>query len=96
MKNYQNQLDRFGNIAKKLVDDHSADFFNRCRMVQEEHLVKNEAFYNHLDALGRQLEEQAQRFIVSAKKGSEDLKSDVWNLCKKYLDLFIKTNQPAI
>ncbi len=96
MKNYQNQLDKFGNIAKRLVDQHSADFFQRCRAVHEEHLVKNEAFYNHLDSLGKQLDEQAQNFIVSAKRGDEDLKSDIWNMCKKYLDLFIKRNQPAM
>ena len=94
MKNYQNQLDRFGNIAKKLVDEHSADLFNRARMVSE-HNVRNDAFHNHLDMLGKQLDEHAQNFIVSTKKESEDLKSDIWSMCKKYLEQFIKRNEPA-
>lgn len=47
MKNYQNQLERFRNIAKRLVDDHCAALHN------------DEAYKAHLDALMNQLEEHA-------------------------------------
>jgi BMFP domain-containing protein YqiC len=94
MKNYQNQLDRFRDIAKKLVDDHSTELFTRTHVTSNgTHNVLNDAYYNHLDVLGRQLDEQAQQFI-SARKNNEHLKSDIWNTCKKYLDLFVKRNEP--
>ena len=94
MKNYQNQVDRFRDIAKKLVDDHSAELFTRTHVTANGvHNVMNDAYYNHLDVLGRQLDEQAQQFI-SMRKNNENLKSDIWSTCKRYLDLFVKRNQP--
>ena len=97
MKNYQNQLDRFCDIAKQLVDDHSAELFSRYHMATDgKQGAINDAFYKHLDVLGKQLDEQAQQFIVSSnsRKGYEHLKSDVWSSCKKYIDQFVKRNEP--
>lgn len=96
MKSYQNQLDRFRDIAKRLVDDHSAELFTGSRTVADgRRQVVNEAYFNHLDVLGKQLDEHAQKFIGGARTGSEDLKSEIWNTCKKYLDQFVKRNQPG-
>ncbi len=83
MKNYQNQLERFRNIAKRLVDDHSAALHN------------DEAYSAHLDALRKQLEEHAQQFMASAKTNTDYIKSDIKSLCNKYTDLFIRRNQTA-
>ena len=96
MKNYQNQLDRFCDIAKKLVDDHSAELFTRYHVATDANNVTNDAYYKHLDVLGKQLDEQAQQFITSStvRTGNEHLKSDIWNTCKKYIDQFAKRNEP--
>jgi hypothetical protein len=97
MKNYQNQLDRFCDIAKKLVDDHSAELFTRYHVSTEgQHNVINDAYYQHLDVLGKQLDEQAQQFITSSnvRTRNEHLKSDIWSTCKKYIDQFVKRNEP--
>lgn len=95
MKSYQNQLDRFRDIAKKLVDDHSAELFSGSRTAAtERHQVINDSYYSHLDSLGKQLDEHAHKFIGSARQGGEDLKSEIWNTCRKYLDQFVKRNQP--
>ncbi|OSZ78482.1 hypothetical protein CAP35_09585 [Chitinophagaceae bacterium IBVUCB1] len=83
MKNYNNQLERFRMIAKRLVDDHSAALHN------------DEAYTAHLDALMKQLEEQAQQFIASAKTNTDYIKTDIKSLCNKYTDLFIRRNQAA-
>jgi hypothetical protein len=93
MKNYQNQLDRFRDIAKRLVDDHSADLF-RGHVAHEGMTQVNDAYHNHLDTLGKQLDEQAQRFISTNTGLNENLKSDVWGVCKKYLEQFTKRNSP--
>jgi hypothetical protein len=96
MKSYQNQLDRFRDIAKKLVDDHSAELFTGSRLASpDRHQVVNDAFYNHLDSLGKQLDETAQKFIGTNRPGNDDLKSEIWNTCRKYLDQFVKRNQPG-
>lgn len=96
MKNYQNQLDRFCDIAKKLVDDHSAELFAGYRISTGGKPGTQDAYFQHLDTLGKQLDEQAHQFIGSARvrTGSESLKSDIWNTCRKYLDQFVKRNEP--
>jgi hypothetical protein len=96
MKNYQNQLDRFRDIAKKLVDDHSAEVFTRSNVVADgRRQVVNDVYYNHLDVLGKQLDEQAQQFIGTTRASSDDLKTEIWSVCRKYLDQFVKRNQPG-
>ncbi len=93
MKNYQNQLDRFSDIAKKLVDNHSADMFNVSRAAANGPEGNSYAAYNsHLDSLGRELDEHAQQF--AQKVSDEKLKTDIWGMCKKYLDQFVKRNEP--
>lgn len=94
MKNYQNQLDRFSDIAKKLVDNHSADMFNLNRATSgAPDGNPYVAYTSHLDSLGKELDEHAQQF---AQKVSDDkLKTDIWGMCKKYLDQFVKRNQPS-
>lgn len=95
MKNYQNQLDRFRDIAKRLVDEHSAELFNRGHMANEGRpQVVNDAFHNHLDTLGKQLDEQAQQFITTNRGLNDAVKTDIWGLCRKYLDQFTKRNEP--
>jgi hypothetical protein len=83
MKNYQNQLERFRNIAKRLVDDHCAALHN------------DEAYKAHLDALMTQLEENAQQFMETTRTNTELLKSDIRKLCNKYTELFIRRNDQA-
>lgn len=92
MKNYQNQLDRFCNIAKRLVDDHSAEFYTRSQLGSYQ--ITNDVYYSHLDGLSKQLNERAEQFITSAKAGSDDLKSEIWDTCRKYIDQFVQRNEP--
>ena len=95
MKNYQNQLDRFSDIAKKLVDNHSADMFNVGRAATSGPGDPQAAYSNHLDNLGKELDQHAQQFLTSGQKVSdENLKTDIWGICRKYLDQFVKRNQP--
>lgn len=94
MKTYQNQLDRFRDIAKRLVDDHSAEVFTKSRLGPSNGL--DETFYNHLDVLDKQLSEQAEKFIGTGKAGSEDLKLDIRATCKRYIDQFMRRNQPNV
>jgi hypothetical protein len=97
MKNYQNRLDRFRDIAKRLVDEHSAELFTRNHLATDgRNNVVNDAYYMHLDVLGKQLDEQARQFISTVRTGNESLSSDVWNTCKKYLDQFVKRNEPQM
>lgn len=96
MKNYRNQLDRFRDIAKKLVDEHSAELFTGNEFATDGvRNLFNDAYYMHLDVLGRQLDEQAQLFITTNHTRDEGLKSDVWSTCKKYIEQFAKRNQPS-
>ncbi len=83
MKNYQNQLERFRNIAKRLVDDHCAALHN------------DEAYKAHLDALMHQLEEHAQQFVSGARANADNMKTDIRSLCNKYTELFIRRNEAA-
>ncbi len=96
MKNYQNKLDRFRDIAKRLVDEHSAEYFSNCRVYDDLGVEQGaDAYKAHLDNLGKQLDEQAEHFITSAKAGAEAIKQEVIGLCRKYRDQFIQRNQPS-
>ncbi len=96
MKGTQNQLERFRTIAKKLVDEHSAEVFVRSAISSDgRHTLTDDVFYNHLDVLGKELNEQAEQFIASFKGVNEDVKSEIWNTCKKYMDQFMRRNQPS-
>ncbi len=92
MKSYQNQLDRFCSIAKRLVDDHSAEYYTRCQLGS--YSIVNDVYYNHLDGLSKQLNERAEQFITTHRAGSDDLKTEIWNTCRKYIDQFVQRNQP--
>jgi hypothetical protein len=96
MKSTQNQLDRFRTIAKKLVDDHSAEVFTRAAITADgkPHGV-DDVYFNHLDKLGRELNSHAEEFITSFRTVNEDVKSEIWTTCKRYMDQFIKRNQPS-
>lgn len=97
MKNYQNQLDRFRVIAKKLVDEHSAELFSSYKLGMDIGVenIAEDAYHSHLDTLGRQLTEKAYEFIGTAKSNTDIIKTEVLGLCNKYLDLFAKRNQPV-
>lgn len=90
MKYYKNRVDRFSVIAKRLVDDHSAELFIDSRQQQN----ADNAYNDHLNTLGKQLEQYAKDFLESCKTQNEQLKADIWRICNKYLDLFIKRNDP--
>lgn len=97
MKSYQNQLERFRNIAKRLVDEHSAELFTNYKVISSTNSVHevDDVYHTHLSDLGKQLDEQAQQFITSAKANTDTIRSEVWELCKKYLEQFVKRNQPS-
>jgi|GEM_PF-1138219 len=90
MKLHQNRLDRFSVIAKKLVDEHSAELFSESRLSDSDDI-----YNNHFQNLGKQLEEYAREFINSCKVQNDQLKNDIWYTCNKYLDLFASINQPG-
>ena len=91
MKLHQNRVDRFSVIAKKLVDEHSAELFKDSTRLMDNYDI----YRNHLDKLGQQLEDYASDFLNSCKVRNDQLKNDIWNTCSKYLDLFAKRNQPG-
>jgi hypothetical protein len=96
MKGTQNQLERFRSIAKRLVDEHSAEVFIRSAMgAERENSLTDDVYYSHLDILGKELNEQAQHFIGTYKAVGEDVKSEIWNTCKRYIDQFVRRNQPS-
>ena len=96
MRSSQNQLDRFRTIAKKLVDEHSAEVFTRTAISSEGRQTGlDDVYYRHLDVLGKQLNEQAEQFITSFKAVNDEVKSEIWNTCRRYMDQFIKRNQPS-
>jgi hypothetical protein len=96
MRGEQNQVERFRTIAKRLVDDHSAECFTKSAISSGNgQTVVDDVYYNHLDELGRELNEQAEQFLTSFKGVKEDVKSEIWNTCKKYIDLFIRRNQTS-
>lgn len=96
MRGAQNQVERFRNIAKKLVDDHSAELFVREGMRPGRESVIDDAYYNHLDVLGRELNEQAQQFIGNFRTVNDEVKTQIWDTCKRYIEQFAKRNQPSI
>jgi histone H3/H4 len=97
MKAYQNKVERFRNIAKKLVDDHSAELFSSYRLSTDigSSEIAYDAYNSHLESLGQQLTERAYEFIATAKSNTEIIKSEVLGVCNKYLELFVKRNQPV-
>lgn len=94
MKNYQNQLDRFRAIAKRLVDDHCAELFSSYRLSTDN--MSDDVYHSHLDVLGKQLDEHAQQFITTNNPGNESFRSEVWNTCKKYLEQFVSRSETAM
>lgn len=90
MKLHQNRLDRFSVIAKKLVDEHSAELFSELRLSDSD-----DVYNSHLQNLGNQLEEYARDFLNNCKVQNDQLKHDIWYTCNKYLDLFASRNQPG-
>lgn len=90
MKRHQNRLDRFSVIAKRLVDEHSAQYFKECTRQTDPYTVYN----SHLETLGQQLERLAGEFLQTNNAGT-DLRKDIWSSCSKYLDLFIQWNRPG-
>jgi hypothetical protein len=95
MRGEQNQVERFRTIAKRLVDDHSAECFTKSTISSGNGHVIDDVYYNHLDVLGRELNDQAEQFLSSFKEVKEDVKSEIWNTCKKYIDLFMRRNQTS-
>ena len=96
MRSTQNQVDRFRAIAKRLVDEHSAEVFTRTAISSDgRQNVLDDVYYNHLDVLGKELNEQAEQFITSYKPVNEDVKSEIWNTCRRYIDQFAKRNQQS-
>lgn len=96
MKGTQNQLERFRTIAKKLVDEHSAEIFTRNAISSEgKYSVTDDAYYSHLDVLGKELNEQAEQFIGAFRAVSEDVRNEIWETCRKYIDQFVRRNQPS-
>jgi len=93
MKGTQNQLERFRSIAKRLVDEHSAEVYVRNILSSEN--GTDDVYYSHLDVLGKQLNEQAEQFIGTFKGVNEEVKSQIWDTCKKYMDQFVRRNQPS-
>lgn len=93
MKGTQNQLERFRSIAKRLVDEHSAEVFVRGACSSER--GTDDVYYNHLDVLGKELNEQAEQFIGTYKAVGEDVKAEIWNTCRKYIEQFAKRNHPS-
>lgn len=91
MKLHQNRLDRFSVIAKKLVDDHSAELHNDLMNAE-----KDTVFKDHLQTLGQQLEDYASEFLINCKVQNEQFRKDVWGTCSKYLDLFTRIHQPQL
>lgn len=94
MRGNQNMLERFRSIAKRLVDEHSAEVFVRKAVRAES--GADEVYYHQLDDLGRQLNEQAEQFIGGYKTVSDDLKTEIWDTCRKYVEQFVKRNHPGL
>jgi len=95
MRGLQNKLERFRNIAKKLVDEHSAEVFTRRATFREGGFpMTDDVYHNHLDVLDKELNEQAEQFISNFKEVNEHVKKEIWNTCKRYIDQFAQRNQP--
>jgi len=93
MKGTQNQLERFRNIAKRLVDEHSAEVFVRSALSSEH--GTDDVYYSHLDVLGKELNEQAEQFIGTFRAVNDEVKTQIWDTCRKYMDQFVRRNQPS-
>lgn len=90
MKLHKNRLDRFSVIAKKLVDDHAAELHRDIMTTGSD-----EVYNNHLDRLGKQLEDYARDFLKNSRIQTEQFRNDIWGTCSKYLDLFARLHQPG-
>ncbi|HRO42291.1 MAG TPA: hypothetical protein PL009_05620 [Flavipsychrobacter sp.] len=93
MRGTQNQLERFRSIAKKLVDEHSAEVFVRSAFSSEN--GTDDVYFRHLDVLDKELNEQAEQFIGTYKAVNDEVKTEIWDTCRKYIDQFVKRNQPT-
>ena len=94
MRNQQrNRIERFRTIAKRLVDRHSAELFTVYSIQADSDVY--DAYNDHLDSLGRELDREAKDFITSYKTQSELMRNEIWRTCTRYLDLFVKRNQPV-
>ncbi|MCB0700487.1 MAG: hypothetical protein H6551_11415 [Chitinophagales bacterium] len=91
MKLHQNRLDRFSVIAKQLVDRHSEAYFNDCTKRTDIF----DAYNDHLNTLGEQLEQKATEFLKSCRTANEELRKEIWTTCTKYIELFIQWNSPG-
>lgn len=97
MKAEMNQVERFQNIAKRLVDEHSAAFFTRTIICHHgDYMVVHEAYNAHLNTLDKELIEQASNFLSSFKSVNDTLKQEIWRLCHSYVDQFARRNQPQL
>lgn len=89
-------MERFRTIAKRLVDDHSAQLFTTTGL-EEDEVNPTAAYYSHLDSLGRELNQQAEAFMsTSAKSIGTELRAKIWDTCKKYIEQFTRRNQPGM
>lgn len=94
MRNQQrNRIERFRTIAKRLVDRHSAELFTVYNIQAQNDVF--DAYNDHLDSLGRELDREANDFITTYKTQSELMRAEIWRTCTRYLDLFVKRNQPV-
>lgn len=87
-KLHQNRLDRFSVMAKKLVDDRSAELHLDLRKPGSD-----DVYDTHRQTLGEQLEANAREFLESCKINNDQFINDVWGTCKRYLELFDRINQ---
>ncbi len=92
MKGVQNQVERFRSIAKRLVDEHSAEVFVWSALCSEK--GTSDVYYSHLDDLNKELKEQAEQFIRNFKSVDDNVKSEIWSTCRKYIEQFARRNQP--
>jgi hypothetical protein len=96
MSSTRNQLERFRTIAKRIVDEHCAEVYTTTSVPPEESSNSTETYYSHLDVLGKELDEQANQFLGSYKSVSEGLRSEIWNVCRNYVENFVRRNQPGL
>ncbi|MEZ5016321.1 MAG: hypothetical protein R2800_04660 [Flavipsychrobacter sp.] len=91
---YQNRLERFKNIAKRLVDKHSAELY-QVYSYNVESKVVDDMYQDHFANLGKELDSEAHDFIKVYNVQQESLASEIWNTCSRYLQQFAQRNQPA-
>ncbi len=92
---YQNQLERFRTIAKKLVDQHSAELNKVCGFEVEPQTV-DDIYQDHFNNLGRELDTEAKSFLETYNIKQDSIVGEIWNTCNKYLQHFAQRNQPVV